>query len=440
MKNYLFILSLLAIGLVFLSGTAQASDSVHKEKALQALRIQDYETVINISLQQLESNPDNYDFNFILSRAYAFSGQRDKALSILERMLILYPENKDLLLFHSRIQAWQGKYNEAESGFDQVLLLDPENREALTGTAETKSWKGEYKEAVEKYGEILKLEPENADIHFRMGRVYQWSGNYQKAKQYYQRAVQLDPDNAEFRMALKNARPLFNQNFELRYQYKTEGFSDERKSYIDHQFIFSLKVSPHLGSLHLKYGQTLRFNSRDYQYGIEFYPHLWKRAYGYIDLSYSPKATHYPRTSYLLEVYQGIFRSGEFSAGFRRMNFENEPVSVYLGSFGYYAGNYFPFLRWYYTPEDEGANFSWFMNVRRYFSKDNYLAVGYGRGSRPFDIITREDVLIQNSWIFFAEGDWYFLNKIRLKIQFMHRSEEEGLRRNSIFVATGYRW
>ena len=80
------------------------------------------------------------------------------------------------------------------------------------------------------------------------------------------------------------------------------------------------------------------------------------------------------------------------------------------------------------------------MNVRKYFSKDNYLALGYGRGSRPFDIITDEDVRVKNSWVLFAEGDWFFLNKIRLKIQFMHRSEKEGLMRNSVFLATGYRW
>ncbi len=432
---FLFVLCLAGF---FLEGST--NEVTARDKALQALRNRDYETAINISLQQLESSPDNYDFNFILSRAYAFSGHRDKALSTLDRMLLLYPENIDLLLFQSRIQAWEGKYKEAESGFGQVLMMEPENKEALLGLAETKSWQGKYRESAEKYREILGMDPENADIHFRIGRVYQWSGNYQKAEEYYRKAIQLDPENVEFKEALENARPLFNQNFELRYQYRNEGFSDARKNYIDHRLVFSLKISPSLGSLHLKYGQTSRFDSRDTQFGIELYPHLWKRAYGFLDLNYSPEAILFPRTSYLLEVYQGMFGSAELSVGYRRMNFEDEAVSVFLGSVGYYAGNYFPFFRWYYTPEEEGTNFSWFMNVRRYFSKDSYLAVGYGRGTRPFDILTKEDVLVRSDWIFFAEADWYFLNRIRLKIQFMHRSEEEGLKRNAIFVATGYRW
>lgn len=435
-KTSIFVFVCLAI-FPFEARTCEA-DSI--DKILQALREADYATVIRICQQQLASESDNYELNFILSRAYAFSGQRDEALGILDRMLIRYPENIDLILFRSRVRAWQGKYLEAESGFDKVLQLDPQNREAMTGKAEIRSWQGEYSQAVEKYVEILTLNPEDADIHFRIGRVYLWSGNYQKAKEFYGKALRLEPENAEFRRALKNARPLFHRYFELRYQYKNEGFSDERKNYIDHQLVFSLKIFQAMGPLQMKHNQTHRFGTIDTQYGLEFYPYLWKRAYACADFSYSPKAIHYPRTSYLLEVYQGIFRSAEFSVGFRKMNFENNPVSIYLGSLGYYAGNYFPFLRWYYTPEDEGPNFSWFMTVRRYFSEDNYLAVGYGRGSRPFQIVTNEDVLVRKSWIFFAEADWCLLNRIRLKIQFMHRGEGEGLKRNSIFVATGYRW
>ncbi len=440
MKKSEKILFVIIMCVVTISLEAGTNKTGPREKALQALRGEDFASAIQICQQELESEPENYEFNFILSQAYAYSRQWEKSLGLLDKMLGLYPGNPEIILFRSKVQSWKGDYNAAESGYKQLLVNNPNDVEAMTGRAEIASWKREYRKAIEKYGEILELTPESADIHFRIGRVYEWSGNYQKAKQYYRRAVQLDPDNTEFRLALKNARPLFNQNFELRYQYKNEGFSDERNNYIDHQFVFSLKVFPRIGSLHLKYNQTYRFDTKDIQCGIELYPHLWKRAYGYIDLSYSPKAAHYPRTSYLFEVYQGILRSGEFSVGFRRMNFEDDPVSMYLGTVGYFVGNYYPFLRWYYAPEDEGTNFSWFMNVRRYFSRDNYLAVGYGRGSRPFDIITREDILVQNSRIFLAEGDWYLLNRIRLKIQFQHRSEEEGLKRNSIFVATGYRW
>jgi YaiO family outer membrane protein len=440
MKRLVWIFFVVCLSFYINQGEITAHELSTKEKALQALKGQDYTAAITICLDRLASEPDNYDFNFILVRAYAYSGQRDKALELLDKMLDTYPENTDLLLFRSRVQSWSRDFTEAESGYEKVLEADPENIEALTGLAEITSWKNEYGGAIQKYQGILLINPDNADIYFRIGRVYQWEGNYQKAKENYQRAVQIDPEDENFRQALKNAHPIFNKNYELRYQYMNEGFSDERQNYIDHFLYFSIRVAPDIGTLQLKYNQTNRLTQRDVQYGFEFYPHLWQKAYGYFDFSYSPKAVHFPRTSYLFEVYQALPPSVEVSVGYRRMNFEDKGVSIYLGSVGYYVGNYYPSLRWYYAPEDIGAGFSWIANIRRYFSDDSYVALGYGQGSRPFEIVTIEDISVTKSWIFLAEWDWYFLRSIRLKFQYMHRSEEDGPARNSIFVATGYRW
>jgi YaiO family outer membrane protein len=428
-----FTLFLFPIGLI-------ADEMNSREKARQALKAGDYQTAINICQSHLDSEPDDYEFNFILARAYAFSGERSTALGLLERILELYPQNMDLMLFRSRVLAWEGHYDKAEAGYEEVLRIDAENTEAMIGLAELKSWQNKYADAIEEYHKVLGFEPDNQDIHFRIGRVYQWEGNFAKAKHFFLKACELDPGNAEYRRALKSAYPIFTKNHELRYQYKNEGFSDERGNYIDHNIVFSIKISPDIGSLNLTYSQTRRFGAKDSQFGIELYPHLWKKAYGYVDLNYSFEAVHYPRTSYLFEVYQSLLHAAEISLGYRRMNFGNEVVSVYLGSVGYYMGNYYPFVRWYYTPEDKGTNFSWFANVRRYFTKDNYLALGYGQGSRPFDIITIEDFLVKKSWIFLAEWDWYFFERIHLKIQFSHRREKDGPTRNALFVATGYRW
>lgn len=421
-------------------GEMTAIELSAKEKAFQALKEQDYTTAITICQDRLASDPDNYGFNFILVQAYAYSGQRDKALDLLEKMLVTCPENLDLLLFRSRVQSWNRDFDRAESGYEKVLGADPENIEAMTGLAEITSWKNEYGDAILKYRRILQKDPDNADIYFRIGRVYQWEGNYQKAKENFRKAVQFDPEDENFRQALKNAHPVFNKNYELRYQYMNEGFSDGRDNYIDHFLYFSIRVSPAIGTFQLKFNQTDRLTQRDVQYGFEFYPHLWHKAYGCIDFSYSPEAVHFPRTSYLFELYQALPPSIEVSLGYRRMNFEDRGVSLYLGSVGYYVGNYYPFLRWYYAPEDNGAGFSWIMNVRRYFSDDSYVALGYGQGSRPFEIATIEDISVTKSWIFLAEWEWHFFRSVRLKVQFLHRSEEAGPSRNSIFVATGYRW
>ncbi len=440
MKRAMGALVVFCLFLLLGQGEMTAIELSAKEKAFQALKEQDYTTAITICQDRLASDPDNYGFNFILVQAYAYSGQRDKALDLLEKMLVTCPENLDLLLFRSRVQSWNRDFDRAESGYEKVLGADPENIEAMTGLAEITSWKNEYGDAILKYRRILQKDPDNADIYFRIGRVYQWEGNYQKAKENFRKAVQFDPEDENFRQALKNAHPVFNKNYELRYQYMNEGFSDGRDNYIDHFLYFSIRVSPAIGTFQLKFNQTDRLTQRDVQYGFEFYPHLWHKAYGCIDFSYSPEAVHFPRTSYLFELYQALPPSIEVSLGYRRMNFEDRGVSLYLGSVGYYVGNYYPFLRWYYAPEDNGAGFSWIMNVRRYFSDDSYVALGYGQGSRPFEIATIEDISVTKSWIFLAEWEWHFFRSVRLKVQFLHRSEEAGPSRNSIFVATGYRW
>jgi len=248
MKRLVWTLIVVCFSFYINQGEITAHELSTKEKALQALKGQDYTAVITICLDRLASEPDNYDFNFILVQAYAYSGQRDKALDLLEKMLGTSPGNLDLLLFRSRIQSWNRDFAKAESGYKKVLEANPENIEAMTGLAEITSWKNEYGEAIQKYQGILQINPDNADIYFRIGRVYHWGGNYQKAKENYQKAVRIDPENENFRQALKNAHPVFNKNYELRYQYMNEGFSDERQNYIDHFLYFSIRVAPDIGT------------------------------------------------------------------------------------------------------------------------------------------------------------------------------------------------
>ena len=289
MKDYLLvILSFIMICVTLSSQTIEAFDLSNKEKALEALKTKDYNKAISISLQQLESAPDNYDFNFILSRAYAYSGHWDKALEILDKMLVLHPENTDIILFHSRIHAWKGKFEEAETGFKKALALDPNNIEALTGVAEVNSWSKDLGNAIATYQKILQFNPDNPDIHLRIGRIYQWEGNYSEARQHFGRACELDPESDVYRRAFKGAHPNFTNNYELRYEYQNEGFSDKRSNYIDHHLVFSVNISPDIGTLHLKYNQTQRYGEQDSQFGIELYPHLWQKAYGYVYLNFSP--------------------------------------------------------------------------------------------------------------------------------------------------------
>jgi YaiO family outer membrane protein len=436
-RNILVCLSLVIV----LSVIGFSADWINsKDKALQALRSKDYSLAIEICLEQLASTPDDYEFNFILSYAYAFSNQWEKAIDVLDKMIALYPDNSDVLLFWARVQSWMKNSEAAESGYNRILTSNPDNVEAMIGLAEVASRTKDYPKAIDIYEKILHSSQDNPDIHFRLGRVYLWDGNYNKAREHMEEAVRLDPENTEYQQVLTNSRPQFTDNFEIRYQHRIESFSDQRDNYIDQEFVFQFSVPKNMGTLLLKYNQTSRFDEQDHQYGMEFYPHLWNGAYGYLNLNYSSEALLYPQISFLAEVYQTFLSSAEFSLGYRRMNFRTNPISIYLGSLGYYLGRFYTYFRWYYSLEDKVNTFSWTINIRRYFSKDNYVSLGYGQGSRPFDVSTIDDFLITQSRIFQAGFIWYFFKGIRLEFHFSHTDEKASPDRNTFYACTGYRW
>jgi len=408
------------------------------EKASAAIKSKDFSTAIALCLEGLRQNHADYELNFLLGRAYAFSKRYDKALQVLEELALAHPENTDILLFGARVNAWKHDYKAAEKGFNEVLRLNPGNSEALIGLAEIASWQSRYAEALAFYEQVRERDPANADIYFRIGRVYLWDGNYDKARANFEKARSLDPQNREVQRALKMATPRIRDQNELRTEYQTESFSDARKDYVDQRLAFQFKLST-VGPLILKANTTARYSGRDFQYGFEFYPRLWSRAYAFVDAAYSPEALYYPRTCYLAEVYQGISSSWDASLGYRRMNFAEQSVNVLLGSVGRYFGQYIAFFRWYYTPNGEGETLSWTVNLRRYFTDSSYIYAAYGRGSRPFDIVSIEDYSVTRSWVFFSGLDWTVRQRIRIQVNYVYRNEGE-LRRNLLFIGAGYRW
>jgi len=428
------------MAILFFFSVQVLSADKSKDQALQAIRSRKYDQAITICLEQLSSNPSDSDYNFMLAQAYAYSEQWQMALDSLEKMMAVHPENMDALLLWSRVQSWKKEYETAMMGYAKVLQTDPGNIEAMIGMADTASWAGDYEEAIKVYKNILRLEPSNPDLYHRLGHVYKWGGNYDKAKENFRMAVQLDPENEDYQRELSASHPQFRNKFEVRYQHRIENFSDQRDDYTDQSFVFLFASPRKKGTFLIKANQTRRLKERDNQFGIAFYPHLWKGSYGFFDLSYSSKALLYPQTSYVAEIYQAFWSSAELSLGYRRMNFEQNPVSIYLGSLGYYLGHFYTYIRWYYSIEKNGNTFSWSFNGRRYFSQDNFVFISFGQGSRPFDAATIDDFFITQSRFFQAGVIWYLFHNIRLEFRIQGTNERDGPDRNAFFLSSGYRW
>jgi YaiO family outer membrane protein len=429
---------LLALILTLWTSAAGGQDD-YRERAAAAVRSGDQESAIRLCLEGLRQNHSDYELNFLLGRAYAFSGRYQEAIRVFDDLALAHPENTDVLLFRARVKAWSHSYEEAEAGYQEVLRLDPGNSEAPVGLAEISSWRGDYAAALALYGKVQEKEPDNADIYFRIGRVYLWQGSRVQAEENFKTALRLDPQNKEYERALQKTKPRLQEKFELRYEYQTDNFSDGRSRYLDQNIAFQMSPFKGTGPLVLKVNHADRADGDDLRYGFEFYPRLWKKAYGYLDAAYSPRGLYYPETAYLFEAYQAVFSSAEISLGFRRMNFAAEGISQILGSFGYYWANYYAYWRWYYSTEDPGDRFAWLANIRRYFSADSYIFIAGGQGLRTEDIVTWEDYRADQGWVLLGGFNWYLLGKIKLNAYFS-LGEEGDVRRSSLFLSTGYRF
>jgi YaiO family outer membrane protein len=410
------------------------------ERALGAFRTGQFPAAIQICEAILKAAPEDYEFGFLLARAYGASGQYEKALARAETLLGRNPRDTDVLLFAARVRIWQRNLAGAEEGFQSVLRISPKNVEGLLGLADVALARGEPGRALEFCQAALREAPPTADVSYRLGRAYRLRGEIRTAKFNFGEAVRLEPANEDYRRAYEQTDPGLQTKAELRYLLRSERFSGSVEGYAVHQLAYQFPAPGNLGPAVLKINRTSRFGQGDIQVGGEFYPRLWRRAYGSLDLSIAPDAVYFPRLSSRFEVFQGAFDAAEFSLGYWRIAFPGETVNVYLGSAAYYLGSYYAVLRLSYNPAGGSAKTSWMAQVRRYFSDIDYVYVGYGRGERPFEIGTIQDLLVHRSWALLAGAKWHFKRVWKLEFSVGRVADDSGLSRDTLTVSTGYRW
>lgn len=431
--------TLLALFIGISAHAIYAGDNRPFDRAQRALRESDYKSAITICLGELEQRPADYDVNFLLAQAYSRSGDRDKAMAVLAKMDGLFPRNSDVVLFVARIHTWRGQYAEAMARYREVLEFAPDNEEALVGTADLAGRQRDYARAHSILREVLEKDPANADAYYHLGLVCQWQGNNGQARRNFEKAAALAPGNEDYRVVMTRAAPRLRKKDEIRYGHEVESWNDGRTDFQNDRLAFHLDLPRDSGALILKYNQTRRFGETDGQFGLESYPRLWTKAYGRFELDYGMQAVSFPRWSYLGEVYQGFLSAAEASFGVWGLRFPGRKVTVWLGSLGYYLGSFYPYLRLNSSDDAGNRRFSWVLNVRRYFSDENFVYAGYGQGALLIDNPTATDLLAGRGRIYLAGVTWYFFKKVRLEAH-LSRTTESSLARSTFQVTAGYRW
>jgi len=437
--------SLISVCLLFIlvlgfSFPSSAQSKNQKELALKALRHQDYQQVIAICQLELQKNPRDYDFNFLLARAEAYQGHWNKALEIIEFLLQLYPHNLDLLLFQARLLGWQGNYQQAQEKFREILQLEPDNLSAWLGLVDLAIWQRQTQKALHLCQKLQTRFPEESQIYFKLAQIYYHQGSLKYARQFIQKALNLNPNNKEYQQFLALTVADLRLEYEFRYSFELIAFNDQRTPYQTHRFTLELGLPRHKGAFLFIGEETRRFERNDTSVGGELYYVLRPGTYTHVDFRLSSPAVHFPRSSYHAEIYQSIFRQGEISLGFRRYNFKHNSSLVFTGSAGIYWGRFFSFLRYFFNQKKEGTHWAWFTQTRMYFAPKNFLFLGVGGGARPFRVMTLEDWQTQESFLVLGGLNWLLGKRLHLLGQFTFRQDKGGIKRYTFFAGLGYKF
>jgi len=411
-----------------------------KELARQALARKDYPQVVAICQQELKKNPQGYDFNFLLAQAEAFQGHWERAQEIIDQLLSLYPQNLDLLLFRSRLLGWKGDFDAARQSFEKILTFDSNNIEAHLGLMDLAWWQHQEEQALCIGQKILALNPQEARVYFRIGKIYYRQGRFDEARQYFQQAINYDPNNQDYRQYLQLTQAHFKAIYEIRYSLEIISFDDQRTPYQTHDLTLEIGLPQKKGSLLVSGQRTRRFAQDDSRAGAELFYSFSPSTYTNLSFQIGSPANLFPQSTFHIEIYQSLLRQGEVSLGFRQYNFKSQHNRIYTGSAGLYWGKLFSFLRWFYNPTANNASWALLGQTRLYYSNENYLFAGLGQGARPFELATFEDLLPQESTLFFGGINWIFAQQWHLKGQFTSRHDKGSANRFTVFFSLGYRF
>jgi len=324
-----------------------------------------------------KGNPDKA---FKIARELAFNKHRAQAQDSLRLILTKYPNYHDIRAFLGSTYSWDGAYKKARKEFEYVLKRAPKRKTTWIAAINNELWGEQAQKAYELTIEGLKLFPQDKDLWFlkvkalvnnkkeedaliALNLLLNKYPNFQKAKDYKSSLkYQLSSNEIGLKASYEEYSKVFNlmQYYALSYNKQTK-----------------------LGSIIARVNYANKFKSNGYQYVIDLYPRIKEGMYAYLSYGLS-NSSLYPNYRYGAELYTSLPKGLEASLGMRALNYGNGTTYIYTGSVGWYTGNYYLYIRPYFTPNDTGISKSGTFNIRRYGKDaDTYFRIYFGFGYSP---------------------------------------------------------
>ncbi len=317
---------------------------------------------------------------FAQARRLAFSGKREEARKICVSILERTPDYYDVRILLGRLYAWDRRYDLARVELTRVLDGSPGQLDARKALVDVELWSGHPDQALKVADGCPAGSPGDVELRFKRAQALKLLGNNTAAAEAAREILRADPANKEARALLSEVEDMM-QRYKASVEYSEDRFDQTLEPW--HQASFSISRRQALGTLIGRINFARRFDETAAQYEMDLYPKFGKGVYAYLNAGYS-NSTIFPRIRAAAELYASMPRGLEASFGLRHLRYSPSSVTIYTGSLGLYAGNYWISLRPYFTPGSIGSTASGSITVRRYLgSTDSYIGVQAGAGSEP---------------------------------------------------------
>ncbi|HEX4959612.1 MAG TPA: tetratricopeptide repeat protein [Thermoanaerobaculia bacterium] len=182
----------------FLAELAAGDDAAALSAAQSYQRVEHYQESLPILERLAAAHPDQVATAFLLGAAYERTGQRERGVAELRRVLKLDPD------FHAAMNYLGYTFAEAGMNLDEALTLvsravalDPDNGAYVDSLGWTYFRLGRTEQARGALERAARLDPEDATLQEHLGDVYVALGQTERARQAYQRSLGLEGGNPD---------------------------------------------------------------------------------------------------------------------------------------------------------------------------------------------------------------------------------------------------
>lgn len=311
---------------------------------------------LNIQAQEAKYSGDSAA-SFSIAREIAFSGDRVTARDTLHQILTKYPDDADVRNLLAKTYSWDGEYLQARNHFNKIISREKYLKEVWVAAVNNEIYAEDYYIALGISSKALEYLQNDADL-IALQQKAQLGLTTDKT---VEEVIYLDAqagDTSKNTISFTSLIDVFDVVF-------------DPMSYAS----ISYGVKTKYGSIIPRINYSNRFQINGMQAEVDAYPKFSKKLYAYLNYGFS-ESTIYPNHRAGAELYANLPNAMEASLGIRYLNFDNQNIFIFTGSYGLYTGNYFFSVRPYVTPSDENIfNVSGNLLVRKYL-KDKYNFIG----------------------------------------------------------------